>query len=1338
MGDYFPASHLLASDTMHNEREHKMLGRSMTFDEYAPMQNDFEVPMPLSPFKVPSSSTRHPSVLSMRPRVSHQGTIVGANVVPAKVSKETKVTCLEVFEGSEYLSDDGHGLETRGKIVLEVSGKADDLSASFISGITSTLNGESKRSEHGFTWIHLHATKHMSLDDFKACVLDPKVLEVVGADGHQYVDEVIGRLHTHEKKFSHGNFMEELAFRVKGKVPEGTDEVNKHSATFISFPYCETREADPSTDDFSPKHVPRTLLQTLYRSYSTKKIDSKPPSESVDFGNIPPVHVMQLWALIIKERILVTYSYQPFEKLLEASDLEKKPIPRQSVRFTVTYGDPPMDGNPICFHYPAEECRTWIELERNLMTSGAIQNPEELEDLVTTTCRTGSQPVDPRTWATILKNINTRPEPARFIDLRLQGRTSNVSQRTVEVVERGMVLPPLRTDRYEQPDGGRLGSIPHIHEPTSATRYTRFGDVEIIEEPLSSRGFRNSISNRSIYGQVITPRASGAAIHNAYAHQDPSEMLQPGLVPPKSSGHRPTSSASHQPPTDDRDIVNLPYPDIEPQPAISYEHAYQPISHHYQPQPHLPAPSHHRSSAPPSPMYQPGPMFTGARHVAPYTSYYNEPPSPSVPLPPPMPYERHATSRSRHRSATRTSRFNARPRSRTQSPSGFSEAAHPRIVEQPYGPNSDEFEPDQITRALSFSRLEDPDVEGTKIPLQPGEDKLQMPAMPCSYFDSDEFQPVRRDSDYEDTLDEESNPSEKEVSKSGKVQIEPYSEQPHLEANLESSVASISTASLQSSLDDRQLPPAVQAEIATKCATIFNKYVTSPKRNIPPVLCWTPWKHSKNIPDIDPTTKLSETGVVPAAILRVGSILSEAHLEISRLRVPYVQYKGAQDYSNEFTKPKSLGDFVKVLAEYQLETQEIEVNNRDLSTNDRTISLPDVELHFRKNVAKTIEGILELLAFFVPLDIDVPVLRSVWGILSQLAKVPFSTDNRDALKRLNASMVEFKEMAETIAYSVEDWERTYPLEFADDFPYHLSSHLRSAFNHIVLFLVCFLRKEGLLESKSSQDVQAQHKGVPGLIEGICKLALKKGRTQILLMKDAERVYSTPTLPLKAEQILSIVLEHIETTAVKQTTVAACFPFMDRYTQIILQLQLYMQQHPSRRLLQDINALDNELKILEKLTVRRFKLIQSWFKLRTINPLRFPTGYYRTERILEETRVSLSDIHELKHQMSQLRSQTVQLVDLITEDQEKAIFLFTFITVFFTPLTFVTSFFGMNTTDIRDMAHSQSTFWAAAIPVTVIIVAVSAVSVYKGTDIKKWWRRRRQRRERRTGKIWGQM
>ena len=70
-------------------------------------------------------------------------------------------------------------------------------------------------------------------------------------------------------------------------------------------------------------------------------------------------------------------------------------------------------------------------------------------------------------------------------------------------------------------------------------------------------------------------------------------------------------------------------------------------------------------------------------------------------------------------------------------------------------------------------------------------------------------------------------------------------------------------------------------------------------------------------------------------------------------------------------------------------------------------------------------------------------------------------------------------------------------------------------------------------------------------------------------------------------------------------------------------------------------------------------------------------------------------------------------------------------------SFVSSFMGMNTTDIRDTPHDQKIFWTAAIPVTVGVVALSFIYGYKGDAIEDFvttafWsmvpgQRRRQRR-----------
>jgi hypothetical protein len=43
---------------------------------------------------------------------------------------------------------------------------------------------------------------------------------------------------------------------------------------------------------------------------------------------------------------------------------------------------------------------------------------------------------------------------------------------------------------------------------------------------------------------------------------------------------------------------------------------------------------------------------------------------------------------------------------------------------------------------------------------------------------------------------------------------------------------------------------------------------------------------------------------------------------------------------------------------------------------------------------------------------------------------------------------------------------------------------------------------------------------------------------------------------------------------------------------------------------------------------------------------------------------------------------------------------------------------MNTTDIRDMPHSQSVFWIAAVPMTSIVIAAALVYGYKWDEITR--------------------
>ncbi|EDU48460.1 conserved hypothetical protein [Pyrenophora tritici-repentis Pt-1C-BFP] len=82
----------------------------------------------------------------------------------------------------------------------------------------------------------------------------------------------------------------------------------------------------------------------------------------------------------------------------------------------------------------------------------------------------------------------------------------------------------------------------------------------------------------------------------------------------------------------------------------------------------------------------------------------------------------------------------------------------------------------------------------------------------------------------------------------------------------------------------------------------------------------------------------------------------------------------------------------------------------------------------------------------------------------------------------------------------------------------------------------------------------------------------------------------------------------------------------------------------------------------------------------------------------------------------LSDRTKQILEINEEDHGKAIMVFTVVTVIFLPLSFATSYFGMNTSDIRDMDQTQTLFWSVAIPLTVLTVGGCMLIGYNGVEL----------------------
>ena len=166
----------------------------------------------------------------------------------------------------------------------------------------------------------------------------------------------------------------------------------------------------------------------------------------------------------------------------------------------------------------------------------------------------------------------------------------------------------------------------------------------------------------------------------------------------------------------------------------------------------------------------------------------------------------------------------------------------------------------------------------------------------------------------------------------------------------------------------------------------------------------------------------------------------------------------------------------------------------------------------------------------------------------------------------------------------------------------------------------------------------------------------------------------------------------------------------------------MKSRPSRRLLQSINAFEEEVAIVinvlrqqnRVLTAFRDCLYPKSFKRPSIaRRMRYEFEDKGIERILTSIREQLRYCAELRARAKVLAVQNVHLVETLQDDNGRAIFVFTFITVLFLPLSFVAGFFGMNVGGITNTTSTVWHFWLIALPVTAGIMVLCGVVVFYG-------------------------
>lgn len=223
---------------------------------------------------------------------------------------------------------------------------------------------------------------------------------------------------------------------------------------------------------------------------------------------------------------------------------------------------------------------------------------------------------------------------------------------------------------------------------------------------------------------------------------------------------------------------------------------------------------------------------------------------------------------------------------------------------------------------------------------------------------------------------------------------------------------------------------------------------------------------------------------------------------------------------------------------------------------------------------------------------------------------------------------------------------------------------------------------------------------------------------------------------------------------------------DRYASYLGHLQFRLHRSPSTKLVMDLLQVQEELNIIISIMEQQIELVSSLHNV--LNHDRAPrqshvstrpykhtsmasvpladVSTYRqlsfsnhlsdpSAQLLDNLQREYADLVDLRNNSNTLINRTIQLVNIRLEDHGKAILVFTIVTIIFLPLSFVSSFFGMNFSDIRDMESTQRLFWLVAGCLTVGTVGFSLFLAFYGGSITDWFvtckehRSRRLKRER---------
>ncbi|KAL8679558.1 MAG: hypothetical protein Q9186_004152 [Xanthomendoza sp. 1 TL-2023] len=239
---------------------------------------------------------------------------------------------------------------------------------------------------------------------------------------------------------------------------------------------------------------------------------------------------------------------------------------------------------------------------------------------------------------------------------------------------------------------------------------------------------------------------------------------------------------------------------------------------------------------------------------------------------------------------------------------------------------------------------------------------------------------------------------------------------------------------------------------------------------------------------------------------------------------------------------------------------------------------------------------------------------------------------------------------------------------------------------------------------------------------MCKDLIRSSRTKLLKSLQPNTLESMEAvLP---NDIISLLIRKL----LKDVTNDAPDIFTTYYD-FVLWLEQEVQRKPYSRTHQEpLSSLRQEITCVLQVLEHQYSVVQDLQQSHDQGPTYSANcfGPRREDSILQECLIVLEDrisnFNSLEHHARDLTSFNLLRIESSKDRQEAAIVVFTIVTIIFLPLSFVSSFFGMNTTDIRDTKYPQWIFWASALPLTIAVVGIALFVAQKMEPVQDLWSR----------------